>query len=85
MSSRTLKKIFYTLTFLALAANIFTYFLYATTSLLFILYTIGVFDFLFVLPVWSLFGLYVLLVGEGQKVKSEALTQDLFKDVKISN
>ena len=84
LSSRTLKKIFYTLTILALLANIFTYILYTATSLSFILLSIGIFDLLFVVPVLALFGLYVLLIGEGQKVKTETLTQDLFKDVKIS-
>lgn len=84
LEARTLKTIFYILLGLVLLANVVTFIVYVTTQLSAILIVMGVFDLFVIAPVTVAFGIYVFLVAEGQKVKSEYLTSDLFRNVKIS-
>jgi hypothetical protein len=83
MSARTLKIIFFTLLILGSLANLSAYGLYGHSQPA-ALAVMGIFDLLFVIPVALVFGLYAILVTEGQKVKTDTLTSDLFKGVQIS-
>jgi len=85
LEARTLKYVFYGLLILVLLANVGALTVYLFTQAVATLTVTAIFDILFLFPVTLVFGLYVWLVGEGRKVKSEALTESLFKDIKISS
>lgn len=81
---RTLKTISLFLLGLALLANAGAYFVYQHSPSPAALIIIVIFNLVFVAPAILAFGLYVLLVDIGQKINHQDLTNNLFKDVPIS-